>query len=101
MVSIACLALAVAITLVHRYYSSDFMAYHLRYLRLKCYLDDQPSDSSTSDVMVASEEAEKERSDRNDVAQLCELMIASSALFFGVGITAMAISLLTIIFSCM
>ncbi len=96
-ISIVSFALAVVSTLIHRYYSSDFMAYHIRYLRLKEY-EENPLEEQTPEIMCkVKTEAETEAEDRNDILQLCEVMIASSAIFLGLGTICLAISLLTVL----
>ena len=96
--SIASFALAVACTLIHRYYSSDFMAYHIRFLRIKEILTNPPEWLTQADKDNATMVAEKEKSNRNAIAQLCEVMIGASAIFLGMGTLGLAISLLTILF---
>ena len=97
-ISIISFAIAVACTLVHRYYSSDFMAYHIRYLRLKQSLIDASLNLSEEIKEKIEEELKLEKSDRDVILQLCEVMIAGSAFFLGLGTICLAVSLLTIIF---
>jgi hypothetical protein len=96
--SIFLFALAAACSLAHRYYSSDFMAYHIRYLRIKKILKDPPEELSQNDKDNAPAVAIDEKSERDAILQLCEVMIASSALFLGLGTICLAISLLTTLF---
>jgi hypothetical protein len=86
--SIFLFALATACSLVHRYYSSDSMAVHIRYLRLKKVLS-----HGTNDENVALE-ASHEKSERNAMFQLCEVMIGCSAASLGLGTAFLAVSLL-------
>lgn len=96
--SIVSFTIAVAFTLVHRYYSSDCMAYHLRYLRIKKLLKTSLEDVSRDKLDKAEAEQKAEKSDRNAILQLCEVTIAGSALFLGLGTICLAFSLLTILF---
>ena len=97
--SIIFLATAAACTLVHRYYSSDLMAYHIRYLRIKKYLSDAPeSFKETPDGKDALKVAEEEKEDRDVILQLCEFMIACSAIFLGLGTICIAIALVASFF---
>ena len=93
-VSIISFAIAATCTLVHRYYSSDLMAYHIRYLRIKKYLSDAPeSFNGTPDEKAALEVAREEKEDRDVILQLCEFMIACSAIFLGLGAVFIAVAL--------
>lgn len=96
--SISFLALAAACSLVHRYYSSDFMAYHIRYLRIRKALKDFPDEFNKTDKENALKIAQSEKGDRNVILQLCEVMIAGSSLFLGLGTLSLAASLITALF---
>lgn len=94
-ISIVSFALAAACSLVHRYYSSDCMAYHIRYLRLKKFPEEFPEDDHKNSAATQSGD---EKSERDVTMQLCEAMIAGSAIFLGLGTICLAISLLQTLF---
>ena len=89
--SITFFAAAAASSLVHRYYSSDFMAYHIRFLRIKKYLEQNYEEQS---FIVAAEE----KQDRDVILQLCEFMIACSSIFLGLGVICIATALILTFF---
>jgi hypothetical protein len=85
-------ALACAASLVQRYYSSDVMAYHMRYLRLK----KRPNLGPVPTGLKNETKLEKESRDLG--LQLCEVAIGGSALFLGLGTVLTAIALLMALF---
>ena len=92
-------AMAAACTLVHRYYSSDLMAFHIRYLRIKKYISDAHEIFEETPKGTATlEEAREEKEDRDVILQLCEFMIACSAIFLGLGVVCTAVALVVSFF---
>ena len=89
-ISIVLFAIAAACALCHRYYSSDSMAYHIRYLRLKELAKTSPPPPNLQEVEKETA-SEKERRDSSLV--FGGVLIACSAIFLGLGAILLAIAL--------
>jgi hypothetical protein len=79
--SLMSLATSSASALVHRYLSSDSMAYHLNYIRL-----DQAAKSAVGErKKCLDNEASRERKWRNRFFKICEILLGASAITLAVG----------------
>lgn len=85
-------ALAIVFALLHRYYSSDTMACHIRYLRLRHRKEKEGESLSGTDREAIEQEVKREKALWHDRMASCGAWLALSSIFFAAGGILVAVS---------